>query len=278
MENDRTLRIYSHNISEFAKENLFYVELAGEYNRKIDYKIERDYYDSLLVMCIEEGILTAVVGKKKVEAKSGETVFIDCRNPHCYYSEGPITFKWAHLQGNSIYAYSDLLTKKFGNPAVLNSSSIILQEFLILMNSLKGENYFDHSLSVYVHRLLATISERIFAQTKSAKQSLANAEAYLRQNFNQQISITEVAENVEMSVYHFTRQFHKQYGVSPYEYLIMQRISNAKRFLLNSNMTTKEIAIACGYNNSSIFIAAFKTRVGLTPSQFRVNVIENIGI
>ena len=39
MENDRTLKIYSHNISEFAKENLFYVELAGEYNNKSDYNV-----------------------------------------------------------------------------------------------------------------------------------------------------------------------------------------------------------------------------------------------
>lgn len=278
MSGESMAKIYSHSVSAFAKESLFYVELAGEYEKKQDYRVERDYYDSLLIMYIEDGSLTVETDGKASEVVAGECVFIDCRTPHCYYSKQPITFKWAHLQGSSVHAYSDLLGKRFGSPSVIHASSIILQEFKILMGRLRGESSFEHSMSVTVHRLLATISERISAQTKSTEQALVNAEAYLRQNFNLQISITDVASKVDMSVYHFTRQFHKQYGISPYEYLIMQRISNAKRLLLNSGMNTKQISEACGYNNSSTFIAAFKTRVGSTPSQFRTNVIENIGV
>ncbi len=271
-------KIYSHSVSSFAKENLFYVELAGEYDKKQDYRVERDYYDSLLIMYIEDGVLTVEVDGKATEVVAGECVFIDCRRPHCYHSSMPITFKWAHLQGSSVHAYSELLSNRFGSPSVIHASAIITQEFKILMGRLRGESSFEHSMSVTVHRLLATISERISAQTKSTEQALVTAEAYLRQNYNLQISITDVASQVDMSVYHFTRQFHKQFGISPYEYLIMQRISNAKRLLLNSGMNTKQISEACGYNNSSTFIAAFKTRVGSTPSQFRTNVIEHIGI
>ena len=129
-----------------------------------------------------------------------------------------------------------------------------------------------------IYRLLASISERVSGQTKTMEQALITAEAYLRQNFDQQIAITDVANEVDMSVYHFSRQFHNQYGISPYEYLIMQRISNAKKLLLNTSLSTKKISEACGYNNSSTFIAAFKTRVGMTPSQFRENIINNVGI
>lgn len=278
MSNDMTSKIYSHSSSAFAKDNLFYVELAGEYKNKTDYRIERAFYDSLLVIYIEEGTLTVTVDNKTSEVVSGEFTFIDCRKPHCYASKEPISFKWADLQGNAVYAYAELLAVRFGSPAVVHASSIILQEFKILMGRLKSESSFEHSMSVTVHRLLATISERMSAQTKSTEQALVLAEAFLRQNYNQQISITDVASNVEMSVYHFTRQFNRQYGISPYEYLIMQRISNAKRMLLNSNMNTKQISEACGYNNSSTFIAAFKSRVGSTPSQFRTNVIEHIGV
>lgn len=278
MKAENMSEIYSCNPSVFAKENLFYVELAGKYTNKSDYKIERAYYNSLLLIYIEKGSLTVEISGNTVVVEAGEFVFIDCRTPHCYYSKSDISFQWVHLQGNAVFPYSDLLKARFGAPTVLKSSSIILQEFKIIMGYLRGENSLDHTLSVAIHVLLATVSEKVSAQTRSTEQALTVAEGYLRQNFSQQISIIEVAEKVDMSVYYFTRQFHKQFGISPYEYLIMQRISNAKRLLLNSQMSTKQIAELCGYNNSSTFIAAFKTRVGATPSQFRINVKEHIGI
>jgi len=271
-------QVYSHSASAFAKENLFYVELAGTYDGISNYNVKREYYNSLLVMRIIAGTLTVTTDEQTVYVDAGEFVFLDCRKPHYYHSFDPISFEWVHLQGNAIHAYSDLVSNRFGRPAVIDGVSMIMQEYKILMGRLHGEDSLEHSLSVTVHRLLATITERVSGQTKSTEQSLLAAEAYLRQNFDKQLSITEVAENVDMSVYHFTRQFHKQYGISPYEYLIMQRISNAKRLLLNTSRSTKDISESCGYNNSSTFIAAFKKRVGLTPSQFRMDVIESIGI
>lgn len=278
MDNNETTKIYTHNSSTFAKENLFYAELAGEYFGISDYKIERDYYNSLLVMFIEEGELTVTIDGRTFVVKKDDFAFIDCRTAHCYHSKEPISFKWVHIQGNSVFAYSELLSKRFGSSVIVNASSIILQEFKILIGLLRGENTLQHSLSATIHRLLATIAESTSVQTESTEQALSVAEAYLRQNYNKQISISDVANRVGMSIYYFTRQFHKQYGISPYEYLIMQRISNAKKLLLNSNMSIKQISKECGYNQPTTFIGAFKSRIGTTPSQFRSNVIKNIMI
>ncbi|MTI65087.1 MAG: AraC family transcriptional regulator [Firmicutes bacterium] len=278
MNSNKTTKIYTHNSSPFAKENLFYSELAGEYFGISDYEIKRDYYNSLLVLFIEEGELTVNIDKESFSVGKNDIAFIDCKTPHHYYSKDPISFKWVHIQGNSVFAYSELLSKRFQSPVIENASSIILQEFKILIGLLRGENTLDHSLSATIHRLLATMAESTSVQTKSTEYALSIAEAYLRQNYNKQISTTDVANKVDMSIYYFTRQFHKQYGISPYEYLIMQRISNAKKLLLNSNMSTKEISKKCGYNHPSTFITAFKSRVGATPSQFRTNIIKNIGL
>ncbi len=271
-------RIYSSDPSDFAKDHLFYAELAGEYTNINDYRIERDFYNSLLVMHIDEGELTVEYEGNTLVVAAKEFVFIDCRKPHCYYSKNNISLRWVHLQGNSVFAYSEILTKRFGTPIVIKSSSVIIQEFKILMGNLRGNNTFEHTLSAEIHMFLATISEKISTQTRSTEQALSMAESYLRQNFNKQISIVDVANEVEMSLFYFTRQFQKQFGISPYEYLIMQRISNAKKLLLNSNLSTQKIAEVCGYNNSSTFIAAFKSRLGSTPSQFRKAVKEHLGL
>lgn len=278
MSAENITKVYTRSASEFAKGHLFYVELSGEYDGIRDYEIIREKYESLLVMHILSGALTLTVNGQTSIAEKDSFVFLDCRSPHHYHSKEPISFKWIHLQGNAVYAYAELLEKRFGMPAIIHTSSMVLQEFKLLFGLLKGEQNLEHSISVMVHRLLASISERVSGQTKTMEQALITAEAYLRQNFDQQIAITDVANEVDMSVYHFSRQFHNQYGISPYEYLIMQRISNAKKLLLNTSLSTKKISEACGYNNSSTFIAAFKTRVGMTPSQFRENIINNVGI
>lgn len=276
MDNNTTTKVYTHNPSTFSKDNLFYVELAGEYFGISDYKIERDYFNSLLLVYVTDGVLTVEIDGQSYPVEKNDFVFIDCRTPHIYHSKECLSMKWIHIQGNSVFAYSELLSKRFGSPAIVNASSIILQEFKILMGLLRGQNELEHSLSATVHSLLATIAESTSVSTQSTEHALSVAAAYLRQNYNEQISITDVANSVNMSIYYFTRQFHKQYGISPYEYLIMQRISNAKKLLLNTNMSTKQISKECGYNQPSTFIAAFKSRIGVTPSQFRSNVIKNI--
>lgn len=272
MEKSVTTSVFSLNPSTFAKENLYYVELAGEYFGISDYKVERDYFDSLLLMYIEKGELKVEQGEKVINVGRDECVLIDCRKPHRYSSKESITFKWAHIRGNSVFAYSELLAREYGEPIIIKDPTLIEQEFKFLMGLLRSESSLEHMLSVSIHRLLAMLSENGSVRTKSADLAVAAAEAYLRENFEKQISITEVACEVGLSVFYFTRQFQRQYGISPYEYLITQRISNAKRLLLNSDMSVSRISEACGYNNPSIFIASFKSRVGMTPTFFRRSI------
>ena len=79
-------RTYVHEPSLFARENLFYVKLAGEYHRVSDYRIERERMESLLVIYVTEGELTVCLGGKLMTAPAGSIVLLDCRRPHSYFS------------------------------------------------------------------------------------------------------------------------------------------------------------------------------------------------
>ena len=87
MINNVITRVYTRETSDFAKENLFYAELAGEYTNISDYRIERDFYNSLLVMHIDEGELTVEYEGNTLVVGAKEFVFIDCRKPQLYYSK-----------------------------------------------------------------------------------------------------------------------------------------------------------------------------------------------
>ena len=81
--------------------------------------------------------------------------------------------------------------------------------------------------------------------------------------------VAAVAESVNWSQSHFSREFKAHTGYSPYEYIILRRIDKAKHMLTSTQMTVKQIAYHTGYNSEENFIHSFQKNVGLSPSLFR---------
>ncbi|MCU0570810.1 MAG: helix-turn-helix transcriptional regulator [Oculatellaceae cyanobacterium Prado106] len=72
-----------------------------------------------------------------------------------------------------------------------------------------------------------------------------------------------------MSRYHFASLFKQSMGVSPYQFILMQRVERAKQLLKQSELTLTAIASMCGFANQSHFIRRFRQWVGVTPKVFR---------
>ena len=83
------------------------------------------------------------------------------------------------------------------------------------------------------------------------------------------IGIDDITKQILMSKYHFLRLFKAYSGVSPYEYLINYRITNAKRLLKETEMSISEICNCVGFSDTNNFIRSFKRITGTTPGSFR---------
>jgi AraC-like DNA-binding protein/mannose-6-phosphate isomerase-like protein (cupin superfamily) len=92
---------------------------------------------------------------------------------------------------------------------------------------------------------------------------------YLRENFQYNISMQEVAEVFGMSYYHFSRFFKKLTSKKFNEYLLELRLNSAQKKLLEENKSVSEVALECGFEYVSYFIQKFKERNGLTPREFQ---------
>ena len=66
--------------------------------------------------------------------------------------------------------------------------------------------------------------------------------------------------------------FKKVANVTPNEYLISIRISNAKQLLSESNLSVAQIAEMCGFNDASYFSYYFKKTFGITPREYKENI------
>lgn len=98
---------------------------------------------------------------------------------------------------------------------------------------------------------------------------LREAIAYIQEHLGEEISLEAIATHLKMSQYYFCHLFKQSMGISPYQYVLQQRINKAKRLLKQPQMTLTNVALACGFANQTHFTKHFHKLTGVTPKVFR---------
>ena len=92
---------------------------------------------------------------------------------------------------------------------------------------------------------------------------------YIDNNLDGNIGLSEIAQQIGMSKYYFCRLFKKSMGITPYQYVIQQRVYKAKQLLLQPEMSIVDIALQCGFNSHSHLTTYFRLVTGITPKAYR---------
>jgi two-component system response regulator YesN len=92
---------------------------------------------------------------------------------------------------------------------------------------------------------------------------------FLHNHYSQDISITDVAQEIEISESNLSRLYRNETGQSVIEYLTLVRINEAKKLLENSNYKIYEISEKVGYKTSQYFSQVFVKIVGMNPVEYR---------
>lgn len=140
----------------------------------------------------------------------------------------------------------------------------------------KNTPYKEIILQGMLFRLLTTIYEnKLNVGTTKYKTPLTepilNAVYYIENNYDKKLTLEIMAEEAHFSCAHFSRLFSAQLGIPFSEYVSNVRISHAKRLLLQTNKSIMEIALETGYCHGDYLCAQFKSKTGMTPTQFRQN-------
>lgn len=93
---------------------------------------------------------------------------------------------------------------------------------------------------------------------------------FITNHITSDIRVDELCRIACMSKSSFYRAFTEEYGISPAQLILDERIKFAKTLLKeNYNLTIKEAAYASGFNDPNYFTRAFRKSEGITPTEFR---------
>lgn len=115
---------------------------------------------------------------------------------------------------------------------------------------------------------LHTVSERTWQKAEQLKPALE----YIEQHYGQHISLETLARLTGFSPKYFCRYFRAIVHRSPIDYLNYYRIECAAHFLVNNDMNVAEVAVHCGFADSSAFIKQFRKYKGTTPKQYKMHL------
>jgi AraC family transcriptional regulator len=92
---------------------------------------------------------------------------------------------------------------------------------------------------------------------------------FVEEHLAEEISLADLAELVDLSLYHFARAFTQSFGVPPHRYHMAQRIERARSLLEKPALSVTQIGIQIGFREASSFTKAFRRFTGLTPTEYR---------
>ncbi len=101
---------------------------------------------------------------------------------------------------------------------------------------------------------------------------LNSVKCIILDNVKYDLSIKEIAQKIGMSMYYMMHSFKKQTGITITEYKNQLKIAHAKTMLVNTDLSITDIALACGFGNSSYFSKLFMRYVNISPSVYRKNL------
>ena len=192
---------------------------------------------------------------------------------YLYYSADHPEVFWVHFTGydaKNILRYYRLTPKQHVYHTGTRSEFRWIFQRMILELQLCKPLY-EEILASLLNDLLLLIcrQQEQDRQPGSIQDEIIEAIAYLSEHYNQDISVSEYAKTRHISTNHFIRSLKQYTGMTPKQYIVSLRMTNAQMLLESSSYTIQEIADFVGYGDALYFGRLFKREMGMTPSQYR---------
>ncbi|MBR0407988.1 MAG: helix-turn-helix domain-containing protein [Clostridia bacterium] len=234
-----------------------------------------------------------ILGDQEVHFAKDDITFIARNVPHTTWSSPDTYSLWSYLYvdmegllGSNgmalipdlsafyrIQAFSRLILSPEQYPWAMPIVRAILTEF-----DLKQPGYKSSIRGLVLHLavcLLRIGSDDAQGTMDKSLSLIGPALEYMRSNYDQALSMDQLAALCHISPTHFRRLFSSQMGASPLRFLHQLRIMKSCQLLRTTDKTIAEIATQAGYSSLCCFNQHFKQFMGCTPSEWKKSNVKN---
>lgn len=305
MENNKTskkniIQLYDFPVNDPAK-NIGVFEVEGPFvkNKTYPHKTTVPHRHSYFEICFfVNGDGVHEIDFKQFIIKSNSIHFITPGQVHLisrgnnykgYLLVFSEEFYRLNAQQNELLSFVPFLHSFFLNP-ILNTDENTFKKLLDIVLYIKDEIREKSSITPAVAaaylQVLLLKARQLFDNTNRVVYHKKDIPSHIISDFRKLVEkhhkekhlVSEYASLMNYSSVHLNKMIKKGTG-RPASELIMDRIIlEAKRLILFSGMNSKEIAYFLSFKDPSHFSRVFKNKTGMTPVEFRKNMIEKYQI
>lgn len=263
------------NSIKFDPAEKFYFH-HGMSKRVVETGTSWPHYHSLYeIYFLEEGNCTYIIDNKVYNVQSGDIVIIpDGMIHHTKYDN--IRHSRILINCSSEYIPSsirrEILTGNY-----LYRNPYVTDEIKKILEKTEGEyrlsdRFSDEIISCLTHSLFYLLMRNSDSciNIDGGNKVIEQAVAYIKENFDSDITLSALAKKFSVSPEHFSRMFKKETGLGFSKYLNSLRLQHAEQLLRNNEVhNITEIAEICGFEDSNYFSKKFKEVYGISPKKLQ---------
>ncbi len=238
------------------------------YGEKLVESIARTLHLSWEILVCSSGAAELISNDRVIMLTAGTMVIIPPYTAHSIRNLVDYSFCALRLE-------DELVTMLLGKPLQPSAAPVVKpsQEALV-WHWLCKQLLLDQPTAIYESALVGALRTILEPLRRNVPPRLplpdrvAKMRAQLERHLNQDVSLAELGDHVELSRFHAARLFKADMGVSPHEYQLLLRIMRAKRLLLGGQTATR-VAAQVGFSDQSHLHRYFKRYVHVTPGVYR---------
>lgn len=230
------------------------------------------------LVCMYEGTTIAYADSTRYEVGPGD-IFLSFPNQIHFFETHEIEkHRLMIIKPDIMPELLDTLTMGVPESAVIRNA-LAVPEIANLMDCLaiacqkrEHENLFVKSLQRgYLLALFSELLPRMTIHKPEVGDSdaLRAIVSFCAQNFSENLSLSLLEEKLHLNKYYISHLFSEKLGIRFNDYVNSLRITEAKRYLLNTDLSITEISEIVGFNTLRTFNRAFMKQIGIAPSEYR---------
>lgn len=208
--------------------------------------------------------------------KAGQGFLISPRQITTYVADERIPWEYCWLEFDGLRAKEALeitgldINQPIYKPVHKEFAEKMRDEMLyIVRNKKEAPLHLIGHLYLFIDALTRSVRDYQPSEGKVKDFYIKEALAYIENNYMNNISVEDIAEQSGLNRSYFGKIFRKAVGKSPQEFLISYRMIKAAELLRLTRYSVSQIGTAVGYPNQLHFSRAFKTVYGVSPRHWR---------